>query len=50
MLFFVFFGGGYRIRTDDPLRARQMLYPTELIPQVIFIYIKELYYYLTIQI
>ena len=21
----VIFGGGYRIRTDDPLRARQML-------------------------
>ena len=26
------FGGGYRSRTDDPLRARQVLWPAELIP------------------
>ena len=26
--------GGYRSRTDDPLRARQMLWPAELTPQV----------------
>ncbi len=25
--------GGYRSRTDDPLRARQMLWPAELTPQ-----------------
>ena len=25
--------GGYRSRTDDPLRARQVLWPAELIPQ-----------------
>ena len=29
-----FFCGGYRSRTDDPLRARQMLWPTELIPRI----------------
>ena len=29
--------GEYRIRTDDPLRAKQMLWPAELIPQK-FIY------------
>ena len=27
-----FFSGGYRSRTDDPLRARQVLWPAELIP------------------
>jgi hypothetical protein len=26
------FCGGYRSRTDDPLRARQVLWPAELIP------------------
>ena len=25
-------GGGYRSRTDDPLLARQVLWPAELIP------------------
>ena len=28
-----FLRGGYRSRTDDPLRARQVLQPAELIPQ-----------------
>src|SRR6056300_818709 len=27
--------GGYRSRTDDPLRARQVLWPTELIPHLV---------------
>ena len=31
---FAWIGGEYRIRTDDPLRARQVLQPTELIPQI----------------
>ena len=26
-------GGGYRSRTDDPLRARQVLWPAELTPR-----------------
>ena len=28
------FCGGYRSRTDDPLRARQVLWPAELIPLI----------------
>ena len=28
------YGGGYRVQTDDPLRARQVLQSTELIPHI----------------